>query len=361
MGDRFPSEEAGAAWQRNVAASDHLAQHLGEAPALVLVLMPDIEMTVADDEGVMDVGPDLRVGVPRGAELRAGRPGPGPRHRAHHRVPHPRGRGPRDLRHPRPLPGRGPAAGGSAPRHRSRWRPAPGAPRPSPAGTATASAAPPPDPRATPPLALWQVGLADRARRSLQTPLRCPDDRLDHRRLPGDRGRHPGAGAGHVRVGALGQPVGPGHRAGAAGRHPTGAGADPADRPDREGRLHRRPLDAGRGPAGVDRGHRRGDLPELHACATSAAGIGVLDRWDIITDEVDATSIHRDPRTSPGCPGTSTSRPATWGSGRAPSATRAMTRFIEVSQAIERAPAHARSTCSTRTTRAASARSAGSR
>jgi len=57
IGDRFPSEEARQAWQRNVDASDHLANHLGEAPALVLVLMPDIEMTVSDDEGVMDVGP----------------------------------------------------------------------------------------------------------------------------------------------------------------------------------------------------------------------------------------------------------------------------------------------------------------
>lgn len=57
MGDRFPSDEARAAWRRNVDASDHLARHLGDASALVLVLMPDIEMTVADDEGVMDVGP----------------------------------------------------------------------------------------------------------------------------------------------------------------------------------------------------------------------------------------------------------------------------------------------------------------
>ncbi len=57
MGGRFPSDEARTAWRRNVAASDHLAQHIGEAPALVLVLMPDIEMTVADDDGVMDVGP----------------------------------------------------------------------------------------------------------------------------------------------------------------------------------------------------------------------------------------------------------------------------------------------------------------
>ncbi|MGZ4786746.1 MAG: nitroreductase family protein [Acidimicrobiales bacterium] len=57
MGDRFPNEATRQAWQRNVSASDHLARHLGEAPALVLVLMPDIEMTVADDDGVMDVGP----------------------------------------------------------------------------------------------------------------------------------------------------------------------------------------------------------------------------------------------------------------------------------------------------------------
>ena len=57
MGDRFPSEGARAAWRRNVAASDHLARNLADAPVLVLVLMPDIEMTVTDADGVMDVGP----------------------------------------------------------------------------------------------------------------------------------------------------------------------------------------------------------------------------------------------------------------------------------------------------------------
>jgi nitroreductase len=57
IGDRFPSEESRRAWHRNVAASDHLAHHLGDAPALVLVLMPNIEMTVTDEAGVMDVGP----------------------------------------------------------------------------------------------------------------------------------------------------------------------------------------------------------------------------------------------------------------------------------------------------------------
>jgi nitroreductase len=57
VADRFPDEAARRGWQRNVDASDHLARHLGEASALVLVVMPDIEMTAADDEGIMDVGP----------------------------------------------------------------------------------------------------------------------------------------------------------------------------------------------------------------------------------------------------------------------------------------------------------------
>ncbi|HEY5154091.1 MAG TPA: nitroreductase family protein [Acidimicrobiales bacterium] len=57
VADRFPSEEARRAWERNVSASDHLARHLGEAPALVLFCMPDIQMTVTDADGVMDVGP----------------------------------------------------------------------------------------------------------------------------------------------------------------------------------------------------------------------------------------------------------------------------------------------------------------
>jgi len=57
VADSFPNDAARAAWERNVAASDHLARHLGEAPVVVLVLMPDIEMTVTDADGVMDVGP----------------------------------------------------------------------------------------------------------------------------------------------------------------------------------------------------------------------------------------------------------------------------------------------------------------
>jgi nitroreductase len=42
---------------RNITASDHLARHMADVPALVLVLVPKMTMTVTDDEGEMDVGP----------------------------------------------------------------------------------------------------------------------------------------------------------------------------------------------------------------------------------------------------------------------------------------------------------------
>lgn len=45
-----------AAFQRTLAASRHLAEHMGDAPALVLVLMPNISMTLEDAEGPLDVG-----------------------------------------------------------------------------------------------------------------------------------------------------------------------------------------------------------------------------------------------------------------------------------------------------------------
>jgi len=50
------SPEDEAAFQRTLAASRHLAAHLGEAPALVLVLMPNITMTLEDADGPLDVG-----------------------------------------------------------------------------------------------------------------------------------------------------------------------------------------------------------------------------------------------------------------------------------------------------------------
>jgi nitroreductase len=51
---RSPEEEA--SFERMRRASRHLAEHLGEAPALVLVLMPSISMTLHDAEGPLDVG-----------------------------------------------------------------------------------------------------------------------------------------------------------------------------------------------------------------------------------------------------------------------------------------------------------------
>jgi nitroreductase len=51
---RSPDDEA--SFHRNERASRHLADHLGEAPALVLFLMPSISMTLQDEQGDLDVG-----------------------------------------------------------------------------------------------------------------------------------------------------------------------------------------------------------------------------------------------------------------------------------------------------------------
>ena len=51
---RTPEEDA--SFERMRRASRHLAEHLGEVPAMVLVLMPNISMTLQDDEGPLDVG-----------------------------------------------------------------------------------------------------------------------------------------------------------------------------------------------------------------------------------------------------------------------------------------------------------------
>jgi nitroreductase len=51
---KSPADEA--AFQRTLAASRHLAEHLGTAPALVMVLMPNISMTLEDADGPLDVG-----------------------------------------------------------------------------------------------------------------------------------------------------------------------------------------------------------------------------------------------------------------------------------------------------------------
>ena len=52
---RTPEDEQ--SWRRTRDASDHLAAHLGEAPALVLFLQPIIPWSPSDDEGPMDIGP----------------------------------------------------------------------------------------------------------------------------------------------------------------------------------------------------------------------------------------------------------------------------------------------------------------
>jgi len=52
----FRNEANKASFERTVAASRHLAEHLGEAPVILLFLMPSITMTLADEEGELDVG-----------------------------------------------------------------------------------------------------------------------------------------------------------------------------------------------------------------------------------------------------------------------------------------------------------------
>lgn len=49
-------EESAATWERTLAASRHLATHLGDAPAIIVVLMHDIDMTLTDEQGALDVG-----------------------------------------------------------------------------------------------------------------------------------------------------------------------------------------------------------------------------------------------------------------------------------------------------------------
>ena len=54
---RFRSPEDETSWDRSTTASRHLADHFGEAPALVLFLVPIIDWTPSDAEGPMDIGP----------------------------------------------------------------------------------------------------------------------------------------------------------------------------------------------------------------------------------------------------------------------------------------------------------------
>jgi nitroreductase len=52
----FKDEAAQRQHERNWSTSRHLAETIGAAPAMVLVLMPRISMTVQDELGDMDVG-----------------------------------------------------------------------------------------------------------------------------------------------------------------------------------------------------------------------------------------------------------------------------------------------------------------
>ena len=52
----FRSDEEKASFERMARASRHLAEHLAHVPAMVLVLMPNISMTLRDEQGPLDVG-----------------------------------------------------------------------------------------------------------------------------------------------------------------------------------------------------------------------------------------------------------------------------------------------------------------
>jgi len=52
----FRSDEDRDSFERMSRSARHLAEHLGEVPAIVLVLMPNISMTLEDEQGPLDVG-----------------------------------------------------------------------------------------------------------------------------------------------------------------------------------------------------------------------------------------------------------------------------------------------------------------
>lgn len=52
----FRSPEDEASFARTTRASRHLAETLADVPVLVVVLMPDIDLTLHDDDGPLDIG-----------------------------------------------------------------------------------------------------------------------------------------------------------------------------------------------------------------------------------------------------------------------------------------------------------------
>jgi nitroreductase len=51
---RDPARQA--SWERTMASSRHLADHLADVPVIVLVLMPTLDWTPRDADGPMDIG-----------------------------------------------------------------------------------------------------------------------------------------------------------------------------------------------------------------------------------------------------------------------------------------------------------------
>ena len=51
-----PDADSQASWDRTIAASRHLAQNLSEVPVHVLVCMPELDLTLTDEDGPMDIG-----------------------------------------------------------------------------------------------------------------------------------------------------------------------------------------------------------------------------------------------------------------------------------------------------------------
>jgi nitroreductase len=50
------SPEDGASWDRTVAAAHHLAEHFAEVPVIVAACVSDIDLTLTDDIGPLDIG-----------------------------------------------------------------------------------------------------------------------------------------------------------------------------------------------------------------------------------------------------------------------------------------------------------------
>jgi nitroreductase len=65
----FRSPEDERSWRRTIAASRHLADHMHEVPAMVAVCCADIDMTITDDEGPLDIGSVLASAYPAAQNL----------------------------------------------------------------------------------------------------------------------------------------------------------------------------------------------------------------------------------------------------------------------------------------------------